>query len=49
MEPKVRKWINMTRRARKVRKRKVSFWATVKVPKRVKVTFYARKKRKAKK
>jgi hypothetical protein len=27
------------------KRKKVTFWATVKVPKRVKVTFYARRKR----
>jgi hypothetical protein len=31
------------------KKKKVTFWATVKVPKKVKVTFYARVKKKGKK
>jgi len=31
------------------RRKKVSFWKTVKVPKRVKVTFYVSSKRKSKK
>ncbi len=31
------------------RRKKVSFWKTVKVPKRVKVTFYVSSKRKKKK
>ncbi len=40
----------MAKKRRKAGKKKVTFWATKKVPKRVKVTFYARTKRsKAKK